>query len=83
MSNDIQHPGLVLSEQYIQALRMPVASVARMTHLQLELMESFFRGACDLNAAQASALGKLLGTWWPAEKILEAQSAYRENNLGS
>ncbi len=78
---ELRHPGLILSEEYIQSLRMPVESVARIADLQIDLMQTFFKGACDLTEAQAKALEGVLGTWWPAQRILDAQREYRENNL--
>jgi len=77
LDNKPLHPGLQLAEAYINALRMPVRSVAKITGMQVEVAQAFFDGARDLNQQQAKAMQELLRGWWTADKILQQQDASR------
>ena len=75
MDNKPLHPGIALTETYIQSLRMPVQYVAKLTGIQFDVAQAFFDGAMDLNRQQAEAMQGLLRGWWSADEILEQQDA--------
>jgi len=75
LDNKPLHPGIALTETYIQSLRMPVQYVAKLTGIQLDVAQAFFDGAMDLNRQQAEAMQGLLRGWWSADEILEQQDA--------
>lgn len=67
------HPGLRLTEIYIEALDMPVSYVAKISGIQLELATAFFDGVAKLNRAQAEQMEELLNGWRTADWIMERQ----------